>query len=54
MILLCYIIVSGDIRFSKLMLYTCFKLEAVVEAMVEVEVIFFHESNAKISNNLKQ
>ena len=37
--------VSGDIRFSKLMVYTCFKLKAAVEAMVEVN--FFHKSIVK-------
>ena len=41
MILLAYITVSGDITFSKFIAYTCFKLKAAVEAMVEVEVNFF-------------
>ena len=47
MILLPSISVSGDMRFSKLMVYICFKLKAAVEAMVEVEVKNFHESNVK-------
>ena len=47
MILLACIIASGDIRFSKLMVYTCFKLKAAVEAIVEVEVNFFHKSSVK-------
>ena len=47
MILLDSIIVSGDMRFSKLMVNICFKIKAAVEAMVEVEVKFFHKSNVK-------
>ena len=54
MILLACITVSGDMRFSKLMVYTCSKLKAAVEAMVEVEVIFFHKSNVKGYDKLKQ
>ena len=41
MILLACITVSGDKRFSKLIVYSCFKLKAAVEAMVDVEVNFF-------------
>ena len=36
------------------MVYTCFKLKAAVEAMVEVEVIFFQQSNVKRYHKLKQ
>ena len=38
--------VSGDIKFSKLIVYTCFKLKAAVEAMIEVEVKFFHKRDS--------
>ena len=39
--------VSGDMRFSKLMVFTCIKLKAAVEAMVEAKVTFCHKSNVK-------
>ena len=45
MILLSSITVSGDMRFSKFMVFTCYKLKAAVEAKVEVKKI--HESNFK-------
>ena len=47
MILLASILVSGDMRFSKLMVRICFKIKVAVEAMVEAEVKFFHESIVK-------
>ena len=39
--------VSGDMRFSNLMVYICFEIKAAVEALVGVEVKIFHESNLK-------
>ena len=45
--LLTHINVSGDMRFSKLMVFTCIKLKAAVEATVEAEVKIFHESHVK-------
>jgi len=45
--LLTHINVSGDMRFSKLMVFTCIKLKAAVEATVEAEANFFHKSNVK-------
>ena len=47
MILLASIIVSGDLRFSKLVVFTCYKLKAAVEAKVEVEVKIIHKSKFK-------
>ena len=47
MILLASILVSGDMRFSKLMVRICFKIKVAVEAMVEAEVKFFHKSIVK-------
>ena len=47
MILLASIIVLGEIRLSNLVVFTCFKLKAAVEAKVEVEVKIFHKCNAK-------
>ena len=47
MILLASITVSGDMKFSKLMVFICFKLKAAVEATVEAEVKTFHKSNFK-------
>ena len=41
------IFVSGDMKFSKLMMYICFRIKAAVEAMFEVEVKNFHESNLR-------
>ena len=37
------ITVSGDMRFSQLMVFTCFKLKAAVEAEVKI----FHKSNVE-------
>ena len=48
MILLDSIIVSGDSRFSKLIVLACLNLKAAAEAKVEVEVKFFNKSNVKI------
>ena len=45
--LLASITESGDIRISKLMVFTCLKLEATVEAMVQAEVKFFHKIISK-------
>ena len=47
MTLLVSITESVDIRISKLMVFTCLKLEAAAEAMVEAEVKFFHKIIAK-------
>ena len=47
MMLLASITVSGDMRFNKVMMFTCIKLKAAVEATVEAEVTFCHKSNVK-------
>ena len=47
MILLPSITVSGDMRFSKLIVFTRYKLKDTVEAEVEVEVNIFHKINVK-------
>ena len=54
MILLAFITVSDDMRFSMLMVFPCFNLKAAVEAEVEAEVKNFHKSNVKRKHKLSQ
>ena len=49
-----FITVSADMIFSKLVLFTCYKLKADVKAKIEVEVKIFHKNNVKAYYKLNQ
>ena len=54
MILTASITLSGDMRFSKLMVFAYYKLKATLKAKVQVEVKTFHKSNIKRLHKLNQ